>query len=507
MPKWWSWSNFMKRLTAAKVAFDKPVVITDLLDVDADWNNYDSRRLRYDIFWAFYENTQYDEVLSTFRNWAAQYKTRYGLYKYIRAIYNPSYRLGEFWRSHIWAGSTKEIIDHFEYGENVNEDQLREAIEQIWQWSNWEIKKDIVPLYGSIMGDVAISIVDDQERQKVFFNIVHPGNLSFVELDPAGNVKGYEIQEMRLDPRTHLERTVVYTEVAMRNDAGNVVFITLLDGEPYPWNGIEASWERPYGFIPMVVIQHNDVGLPWGWSEILPGQSKFREVDDVTSKLDDQIRKLVDSPWLMSGVSKPTDSPTVSETSLTSTAALNRPQPGREEVPIFYGPEGASATPLVADLEIEEVSNHISTIIKEIERDYPELRLTSLLNENVGAVSGRALEIARQPSESKVRQRRPNYYNAMIRANQMAVTIAGFNGYNEFNLDSFGDGRLDHSIGELPIFTSGEFDKQELLNGKVTILKVLTDAGASLEQAALFAGFTIDEAMQLNEVDISVLER
>ena len=504
MPHWWS--SFMRKLTAAKVAFTKPVVITDPLDTDADWNDYDSRRLRYDIFWAFYENTQYDEVLSSFRDWTGQYKTRYGLYKYIRAIYNPSYRTGEFWRSHVWAGSLKLLLDHFEYGDNVNEDQLREAIEQVWQWSNWEIKKDIVPLYGSVMGDVGILIVDDQLHQKVFFDIVHPGNISHVEKDVMGNIKGYEIQEERFDPRTHLERTVVYKEIALR-DGENVVFTTFLNDKPFPWNGIESSWTRPYGFVPMVLIQHNDVGLQWGWSEILPGQSKFREVDDVTSKLDDQIRKLVDSPWLMAGVSKPTSSPTASETSLASTAASNRPQPGREEIPIFYGPEGATATPLVADLEIEQTSNHISSIIKEIERDYPELRLMSLLNENVGAVSGRALEVARQPSESKVLQRRPNYYNALVRANQMAVAIAGFNGYNQFNLDSFDAGLLDHSIGNVPIFTAGDFDKQELLNGKVTILKLLTDAGASLEQAALLAGFSEDEALQLSQVDISILER
>lgn len=496
----------MNKITAAKVAFDKPIVITDPLDIDADWNEYDSRRLRYDIFWAFYENTVYDEVQATFRNWAKQYKTRYGLYKYIRAIYNPSYRLGEFWKSHIWAGPTSDILDSLIYGDGTHEDQLREVIEQIWLWSNWEVKKDIVPLYGSVMGDVAILITDDLQREKVYFNILHPGNIANVELDNVGNVKGYEIQEERFDPRTHLERTVTYTEIALR-DGDNVEFTTLLDGKSYAWNGVEASWTRPYGFIPMVIIQHNNVGLEWGWSEILPGQSKFREIDDVTSKLDDQIRKLVDSPWLMSGVNKPTDSPTASETSLTGTAAQNRPQPGREEVPIFYGPVGATATPLVAELEIEQVSNHIGSIIKEIERDYPELAYMALFNENQGNISGRALEMARQPSEDKVLQRRPNYYNAMVRANQMAVAIAGFNGYNQFSLDSFDAGLLDHSIGNLPVFTSGEFDTLELLKNKIDALKVLTDAGASLEQAALLVGFTIEQAADLAQVDLSGLER
>ncbi len=496
----------MNRMTAARKAFEKPDIITNPLDIDSDWNSYNGRRLRYDIFWAFYENTQYDEVQSSFRQWVSQYKTKYGLYKYIRSIYNPAYRLGEFWRSHIWAGSSSAIMDYFIYGDNANEDQLRDAISQIWIASNWEIRKDILPLYGSVMGDVGLLIVDDIERGKVYFNIVNPGNIVYVEKDEIGNIKGYEIQEERNDPRTHLEQTVTYTEIALR-DGENVEFTTLLDGEPYPWNGESSSWARPYGFVPMVIIQHNDVGLEWGWSEIGPGQSKFREVDDVTSKLDDQIRKLVDSPWLIAGASKPSSGPTVTETSLTGTAALNRPQPGREEVPMIYADVNASATPLVADLPISDTSQHIGTIIKEIERDYPELRLMSLLNEDAGNISGRALEIARQPSESKIKERRPNYYNAMVRANQMAVAIAGFNGYNPYNLDSYKAGQLDHAIGDIPIFTSGDFDTQELLAGKVAILKLFTDAGASLEQAAILSGFTEDEASQLSQVDLGILER
>jgi hypothetical protein len=504
MPKWWF--NFMRRITAAQKAFQKPDVITDPLDLDADWNEYGSRRNRYDIFWAFYENTVFDETQSNFHQWASEYKVRYGMYKYTRNIYNPSHRLGEFWRSHIWAGPIETLLSHFTFGDGVDEDQLKEAINQIYAWSNWEIKKDIIPLYGSVMGDVGIIVVDDTEREKVFLDIVHPGNLVHVDKDIAGNVIAYQIEEERPDPRKATNQSVVYTEIAIKVDQ-EVEYTTLLNGSPYPWNGVTPHWTKPYGFVPMVTIQHNDVGLLWGWSEILPGQSKFREVDDVGSKLNDQIRKMVDSPWLFSGVSAPTDSPTASETSLTGTAAANRPQPGREEVPIFYGPENASATPLVADLEIGETSSHIDTIITDIEKDYPELRLISLLNEDVGPVSGRALEAAKQPAIKKVQQRRPNYYSALIRANMMAVTIAGFNGYNAYNLDSFDQGELDHNIMDIPIFTTGEFETQELLTGKIANVKTLTDAGASLEQAAILAGFTQEEALLLSQVDLSILER
>lgn len=502
MPNWWG--KFMTRLTAATKAFQKPDIITNPLDLDADFNDWDSRRLRYDILWAFYENSVYIEMAS--RNWPKGYKTQFGLYKYIRNIYNPAYRLGEFWKAHLWAGALADIPLVFPDG--VNDEDLLAAIMQIWQWSNWEVKKDIIPLYGSVMGDVGILIVDDTAHGKVFFDIIRPGNIAAVELDAMGNVKGYEIQEERVDPRAVTDQAVTYTEIAIR-DGDEVVYTTLLNGSPYPWNGEVSTWTRPYGFVPMVLIQHNNVGLEWGWAEIHPGQSKFREVDDSASTLNDQIRKMVNSPWLFSGVTAPENSPTATETSLTGTAAINRPQPGREEVPTFYGPEGASATALVADLDIEAAINNIAAMNKEIERDYPELRMLAL-DEAGGNISGRALRLARQPAETKVNQRRPGYYDALVRANQMAVAIAGFNryeGFGGFDLNSFDQGLLNHSIGQMAIFAVDPLDALEISKETATIIKLFTDAGASLEQAALRAGLTEDEAAALAQVDLSILER
>lgn len=497
----------MTRITAATKAFQKSDVTTDPPDLDADWNSWESRQLRYKIFWAYFENTVYDEM--SFRNWPQQYKTRYGLGKYTRNIYNPAYRLGEFWKSHLWAGSLEDIP--LVFPKTATEENLLSAIKQIWAWSNWQVKKDIVPLFGSVLGDVGILIVDDPQREKVFFDVVNPTNIVNVELDPVGNVKAYEIQEERQDPRTTKEKSVTYSEIAVR-DGDDVIYTTLLDGSPFAWNtdqgGEEVtSWSKPYGFIPMVLIQHNDVGLPWGWSEIQPGQSKFREIDDEASLFHDQIRKTVNPVWIHFGVTKPENDVTFAEDNLTGTAAANRPQPGREQMNALYGPEGGSSVPLVAPLDIEAVISNIQNLTKEIERDYPELRLMAL-DEAGGNISGRALRLAQQPTETKVNQRRPNYYSALVRANQMAIAIAGSNGYEgfeAFDLDSFGQGLLEHTIGKMPIFGVDPLDKLELSKEIATIIKMYTDAGASLEQAALQAGLTEDEAAALAKVEI--LER
>jgi hypothetical protein len=48
----------------------------------------------------FFENNVYRKV----NRWAASLKSEYQLYSYIRSIYSPAYRLGEFWASHILGG-------------------------------------------------------------------------------------------------------------------------------------------------------------------------------------------------------------------------------------------------------------------------------------------------------------------------------------------------------------------------------------------------------------------
>ncbi len=92
----------------------------------------------------------------------------------------------------------------------------------------------------------------------------------------------------------------------------------------------------------------------------------------------------------------------------------------------------------------------------------------------------------------------------------MAVAIAGFNdyeGFSNFDLDSFDRGLLDHSIGKMPIFGVDPLDILEISKETATVIQLLTNAGASIKQAALQAGLNEDEAAALASVDFSGLER
>jgi hypothetical protein len=473
-------------------AFQERMMGVNLLD-DSNFTDFEARKLRYAIMWAMYENNAYSKI----HLFSQKYKSDYGMYRHTRGVYNPAYRLGEFWKGHLLGGKLdKDAGDGSETRSALpiitENDMLRRAISQIWRWSNWQIKKDVLSLWTPIMGDGVIKIMDKPDEGRVYLKPIQPSVLAELTLDSRGNVKGYVIEEMRQDPRPGRgDGKVLYREIAFREKGDdNVYYQTYLNDKLYAWDDDSAEWRVPYGFVPMVVLQHNDVGLDWGFSELLSGLPKFREVDDLASKLSDQVRKYVDPPFLFSGVNKPTRQPKVQGEESTS----GNPQPSREEVPALYGPAGSDAKALVADISIADAASYIKDILSDIERDYPELNAD--MHNVKGEISGRALRINRGPAEDKVLQRRPNYDDALVRAQQMAMSIGGWRGYDGFDgitLESYYAGALDHTIGDRPVFSKDPMDDLERDKEFWTVAKAAKSFGIPMLVYLEQQGWTEDQ--------------
>jgi hypothetical protein len=402
-------------------------------------------------------------------------------------------RLAEFWKSHLWGGPLDPLAGTTGALPIATENEaLRPAIAAVWTWSNWGIVKDILTLQGAVMGDAIIRVVDSVENEKVYLEAIHPGTIADLQTDRFGNIKAYCIEEVRLHPSTG--KTVNYRETAEHGDNEDIIYKTYLNGVPFGWNADAGGdpmpeWVEPYGFIPLVHIQHNNVGQGWGWSEFHPARSKMHECDDLASMLSDQIRKSINPKWLITGATKPD---TTAKAATAPTAA--RPEPGREEQDALYAKDPqAKAQALVAPLDIAGTVLHITEILKELERDYPELKFDAL--RAAGAISGAALRIARQPAETKVAQRRGNYDNALVRAQQMAVAIAGFRklpGFAGFGLDSFAKGQLNHSIGSRSVFAVDPLDKLEESKVFWEAAGLATKANAPLDSFLRDSGWTVE---------------
>jgi hypothetical protein len=457
-----------------------------------NWNSFDARKMRYSILWSMFDNSAYSNV----HTWSKALKANYGLYSYIRAISNPSYRLGVMYQTHLMGGNIDPLAGDGTMVDSalpiVTENEaLRPSVAQLWRDSVWSINKDVFTLNGTIMGDAPLEVVDDTERGKVYLKPMHPGKVKSLECDPQGNVKAYTLEYQRPDPRRNMradETTppmVTYCEEVTR-DGESVIYRTYLNGKEWEWNGNPSAWSVDYGFVPLVTVKHQDVGLEWGWSELHAGLPKFREIDDIASALDDQIRKAVNAPWLFN-FPKSVSATTIARTQPTTT---NR-EPGRAELPSLYvAQESAKGQALIADLDIAAVSARISELQAELTRDYPELDLER--HTASGDASGRALRYAQQPVAAKVQMRRAGYDSALVRAQQMAIAIGGWReypGYEGFNLESYKAGALEHSIGERPVFAVDPLDKIEERTALWALIKAQVDTGYPLELAMRDQGF------------------
>lgn len=498
------WGRFMSAFNTGLSAFRETYVSNgDTSTTELDFTSYGARRLRYSLYRSLYDASVYRSAI---HGWSRTYRQTYALYKYIRAIEAPTSELVTFWQTHLYGGSLDpDAGDGSAQASAIpiltDTEALRPALAQIWRWSNWGTKKDTLALMGARDGDVGIRIIDDVRRGRTYLKLLDPARISAIDLDPLGNVRGYTYEEPRAHPISG--KAVTYSEVVTR-DGENVLYQTRLDDQVFAWPGNEdakgnprANWSEAYGFVPMVWINHIDTDTEFGLSEMHAGLALFRELDDTGSALDDQIRKLVAAPWLMAGVSDPKlgggSDPRVANTTPTVTNS----EPDRQQIPMFYGPVGATATPLVAPLDIAGVNERVRDLHSSLRSRYPEL--DSDVATAAGDASGRALRVARQKAESKVNLRRATYDDALVRAQMMAVAIAGMRGWVDgFGLDSYDKGTLDHRIGARPVFavsTADELEEeaafwavaQQAVKSGADLAGYLADKGWSAERIALVA--------------------
>jgi DNA-dependent RNA polymerase auxiliary subunit epsilon len=253
-----------------------------------------------------------------------------------------------------------------------------------------------------------------------------------------------------------------------------------------------AEWSEAYGFVPMVMVKHIDLGFDYGFSETHIAQSKIRELDDLTSLLSDQIRKSVNPIWLYKGIKAPATRPGFPET----VATANVPEPWREEQRALYTGADADAKALVADLDIQYTIEHIRQIYYAIEVDYPELRLTQVAPDV--NISGRALRLARQPVESKIITRRAVYDAKLEAALRMAISIGGYRGiFKGFGLDSYAKGDEEFHIAERPIF---EEDPEDEALSESRLWEAATSAvnlGVPLRNFLQMKGYSDEELDEL----------
>jgi len=423
------------------------------------------RTAAYDLLWSYYTNNAYDSLSSAWN--ILQIKNNY--YRHTRPIFNPTRRLVDMYAGAVWPGvlnaEPDDIPSHAQLAVPLPEKtpkQLRAAINQIWQWSNFSAQRYTMVRYGAALGNVMVEIIDDVDRGKVVYDIIWPSYVTDLELDYGGHVKAYSIEYKSEDFTT--DKEFVY-----RRDVTAERISTFYDDRPYSYNGVPSSYANPYGFAPAVWTSHANIGNVFGMPA-LRNVTKIDELNSLVSHANDQIHKVLSAPIVLALHSP--DAPLPDKK--TEEVELNAVQ-SREA--IDYIEANTDAQVHTISLPEGQALKHIQVLLDEVERDHPELSMWDKMR-GMSQVSGIAVERLFGDASNYIREAQTNYDTSLIRLCQMSIAIAGMRrsegagGWSEdnyqrakfdgYSLESYKDGELDFYILPRPMVPLTEQEAMQI---------------------------------------------
>jgi hypothetical protein len=430
-------------------------------------------------------------------------------------IYNPTRRLVDFYAGQVYPGvlsvDGKKLPDGISLAVPFSEDtpqELKAAVAQFWQSSNWQARKAVQVRYGAALGNVLIEVVDDVEHGCVSADIIWPGFVVDLECDAAGNVKRYVLQYQAQD------ETGGYL---YRKEVDKDAFRYFRDEEPYDY-GAGQVVPNPYGFVPAVWIKHLDVGGRFGSPAMAGCFGKIDELNGLVSQVHDHIARATNAPFVFwtDGRLHILDE----QTKRGPTSEESEPSSDQESIQYIKGPKDGRVESLVGSLSIADAGSRIDELRRELEDDHPELTFYKELRA-MSQVTGPAASRLVGDSNSRFAEAASNYDQANIRLFQMAVAIGGFRAnsgawgklnrqqqkYLPFDLASFERGELDMEIMPRPLLVPTRMEigqeNEQMWRG----VRFAHDAGVPPEFVLREAGWSDDKIAMLGQAQVQKIKQ
>jgi hypothetical protein len=470
--------------------------------------------------WALYEQSGvYDDASLAL---AAQGTTAEPL----RALRQSAHRSVEFFVSTIWPGVLPDALP-IEVDEGANA-AIVPAIEQVWQWSNWSSQKQVVIRKAAAMGEVFVKVAQTPNGSRVYFQLIDPRHVIELDTDERGYLTRIRVDVPKTEQdsrdrsrlkaltRTEVwEKTVTYFDDGTQTVAGGVRVwehdkgdepdLDKLDGflpaesKTFAEMGPPGA---PLTFIPIVQCQWQDRGEQHGAGAYVHAVEKLLEADRIVSRLHQQLYRANTETWVLEAAGR-VDSlgreippPQVDGLSGSSTRDDGRVQVGDSR--LVRVPSGWTMQPKIAPINYADALAIADAHVQEIRRDLPELAYFDATELGANA-SGRARRIHLAPAIDRALEARANCEEALIRLNQMALTIGQNAGLPLFrNLGTFEKGAFAHRFAKRDVLPPDRLEEAQA---------DLAEAQALVQQMALLvsappvllerAGYTAEQVVMI----------
>lgn len=447
-----------------------------------DWDDYQTRLARYEIYDGYYHNIAYNTIVS----YSQALKVHERLYKHVRGVYNPIMRVVELYVAKIYGGELD--IEDAQSGAipiETDNDALREAITTLWRASRWGQKKSLYVRNGAKMGDTYLKVIDDIQRGMVYIEPIDPRKIKSIETSPSGTIERVEIEYYV----NHNDQLKLYTETITPD-----TFSTKLDKQPHAFHTnargeMVDEWRNEYGFVPMVQVMHRDAGMLYGATPYYGSLHKINELNDLASILNDAARKQAQMPLIFKNV-RATNQDLGSDNSSNS---VNRnDSPAKDSVTTLnITGDNADVVPLPPTLDLSSGLANIQAVLEEVERDLPELALHRM--RDGGNLTAPGVRSAYDDAISRIREARGNYDSGLVEAQRMAVSIGGmrgYSGYEGFDLSSMVNGNADHMIAQRPVINETLSTSEQVT---LTLQAMVSNAPSAVYQKLGWAEGDVEE--------------
>lgn len=476
---------------------------------------FEQRVSAYRLLWAYYNGSMFEAI------WRP-YIAHYHLYRNIRLLYNKAPGLVEFYVNQLYPGVLSEdgqsLPDGMSLAIPFTQDtppEIKRAVAQLWQWSNWQAKKGLQIRYAAALGSVLCEVIDDVERRKISIEVLWPGLVKDLRLDSAGNVISYILEYQATDAKG------VYL---YRKEVDKQAIHYFRDDRPYDYgNGAEIA--NPYGFAPAAWIKHRDVGGLHGEPVTAGMLGKIDELNGLVSHTHDHIHRAVDAPMVLWGGKGIQSLAAATEKRPTRQSATGEDESAyeAEEITLLQGPAGGKAESLLGDLNIADANATIEMVRSEIKSDYPELSYYEALRQ-MSTATGPAIQRLLGDVANKVLDVQGTYDAGNLSLYRMALAIGGERvnsgawgpratltrqqqKFLPFDLTSYQRGQLDMALAPRLLVVPTKLEQAQERQAFWQSINAAVQAGVPLEVALEAAGWTPVQIARLQDTRAQQIQR
>ena len=396
--------------------------------------------------------------------------------KQINALRSPARRVVEFHAAHLFPGTLPEALPI-----EADNARIKDPIEQIWQWSNWGARKQVYARWLSIR-DTYIK-VSQKKDGRPYFQLIESRFVPERELDERGFVTYIRVSYPISEKVDGQKKTRYHTEVWSK-DAGtyrrwktdaNYADLDQL-GSPLETKSIESFG---IDFVPFVWVPFEEVepGVPSGAFE--PYLEKIDEANHMATRLHDMLFRYDRALWATSRTGFGPDGRELPRVKIEGTYSQSynpatdewsgtgdeRSDPGVRTLgddPFVQLPSNTTINALVPSINYSDALAILNAQLEDLKQDMPELLYPDTKDASAQE-SGIALRYRLAPAIDKVIEARGNAEAGIIRADQMALTMASNFGLKDFrNLGNFEAGDFEHTFEERDVIAMSPREELEL---------------------------------------------